>query len=225
VARASHEDEGPAFPVGKRGLVNLPVDTNHSVPSPPADRVGAQFIAQLHFVGEIDAGMPWDAPERPAEAVRTSARPVRVDCSEVTFFGAAGLSMLAVLTQAAPGGRLADLVASPEAELVTGVHPGRHLHQRLPPPPPTCHRTTLRFPRRRGPSRDAEEALRPVVEPRGLEPLTPCLQSRCATNCAMAPGDHPWRVVRRDGAYSTVSVISAHRSRSARSSLTLRHAR
>lgn len=25
------------------------------------------------------------------------------------------------------------------------------------------------------------------VEPRGLEPLTPCLQSRCATNCAMAP--------------------------------------
>ena len=29
---------------------------------------------------------------------------------------------------------------------------------------------------------------RSVVEPRGLEPLTPCLQSRCATNCAMAPG-------------------------------------
>ena len=26
------------------------------------------------------------------------------------------------------------------------------------------------------------------VEPRGLEPLTLCLQSRCATNCAMAPG-------------------------------------
>jgi biotin operon repressor len=25
------------------------------------------------------------------------------------------------------------------------------------------------------------------VEPRGLEPLTPCLQSKCATNCAMAP--------------------------------------
>ena len=25
------------------------------------------------------------------------------------------------------------------------------------------------------------------VEPRGLEPLTPCLQSRCATNCAKAP--------------------------------------
>src|SRR4051812_19688337 len=36
------------------------------------------------------------------------------------------------------------------------------------------------------------------VEPRGLEPLTPCLQSRCATNCAMAP--------RRPGAASrTVS--------------------
>ena len=26
-----------------------------------------------------------------------------------------------------------------------------------------------------------------IVEPRGLEPLTPCLQSRCATNCATAP--------------------------------------
>src|SRR5690606_4909928 len=26
-----------------------------------------------------------------------------------------------------------------------------------------------------------------LVEPRGLEPLTPCLQSRCATNCAKAP--------------------------------------
>ena len=27
------------------------------------------------------------------------------------------------------------------------------------------------------------------VEPRGLEPLTPCLQSRCATNCAMGPAE------------------------------------
>src|SRR5680860_861754 len=27
----------------------------------------------------------------------------------------------------------------------------------------------------------------PPVELRGLEPLTPCLQSRCATNCATAP--------------------------------------
>ena|SRR5829696_9307380 len=25
------------------------------------------------------------------------------------------------------------------------------------------------------------------VEPTGLEPVTPCLQSKCATNCAMAP--------------------------------------
>src|SRR5690606_10407180 len=31
------------------------------------------------------------------------------------------------------------------------------------------------------------------VEPRGLEPLTPCLQSRCATNCAKAPGDRTCR--------------------------------
>ena len=30
-----------------------------------------------------------------------------------------------------------------------------------------------------------------IVEPRGLEPLTPCLQSRCATNCAMAPQSGP----------------------------------
>jgi hypothetical protein len=29
------------------------------------------------------------------------------------------------------------------------------------------------------------------VEPRGLEPLTPCLQSRCATNCAKAPSGEP----------------------------------
>ena len=27
------------------------------------------------------------------------------------------------------------------------------------------------------------------VDPRGLEPLTPCLQSRCATNCAMGPAE------------------------------------
>ena len=27
------------------------------------------------------------------------------------------------------------------------------------------------------------------MEPRGLEPLTLCLQSRCATNCAKAPYD------------------------------------
>ena len=26
-----------------------------------------------------------------------------------------------------------------------------------------------------------------VVEPTGLEPVTPCLQSRCAASCAMAP--------------------------------------
>ena len=39
-----------------------------------------------------------------------------------------------------------------------------------------------------------------VVEPRGLEPLTPCLQSRCATNCAMAPS------CRRTGVRVHVSV-------------------
>src|SRR5699024_7618398 len=35
------------------------------------------------------------------------------------------------------------------------------------------------------------------VEPRGLEPLTPCLQSRCATNCPTAP-----RRGRRQGSLS-----------------------
>jgi hypothetical protein len=34
-------------------------------------------------------------------------------------------------------------------------------------------------------ARDSSCARR--VEPRGLEPLTPCLQSKCATCCAMAP--------------------------------------
>ena len=37
------------------------------------------------------------------------------------------------------------------------------------------------------------------VEPRGLEPLTPCLQSRCATNCAMAPSWHSAGPVRPSG--------------------------
>ena len=32
------------------------------------------------------------------------------------------------------------------------------------------------------------------VEARGLEPLTPCLQSRCATNCAMPPRGFPLTV-------------------------------
>src|SRR3954452_7154871 len=52
--------------------------------------------------------------------------------------------------------------------------------------------------RRRGPGRDdartsarrrppRQHPFAEVVEPRGLEPLTPCLQSRCATNCAKAP--------------------------------------
>lgn len=31
-----------------------------------------------------------------------------------------------------------------------------------------------------------------LVEPRGLEPLTPCMQGRCATNCATAPLRSYW---------------------------------
>src|SRR5664279_184424 len=43
-----------------------------------------------------------------------------------------------------------------------------------------------------------------LVEPRGLEPLTPCLQSRCATNCAKAP-----RVESSDNTSQTGSVPAA----------------
>jgi hypothetical protein len=48
-----------------------------------------------------------------------------------------------------------------------------------------------------------------VVEPRGLEPLTPSLQTRCATNCAKAP-----RAVARPANQDlwTVSVASAQRA-------------
>ena len=48
-----------------------------------------------------------------------------------------------------------------------------------------------------------------VVEPRGLEPLTPCLQSRCATSCAKAPREG-WSQLRL-----TASVASAQRACSA----------
>lgn len=70
------------------------------------------------------------------------------------------------------------------------------------------------------------------VEPRGLEPLTPCLQSRCATNCAMAPGRTDLGTAGGDvlraeirSRHSKVSVTSAQRSRSSRSSSSLRQTR
>ena len=44
-----------------------------------------------------------------------------------------------------------------------------------------------------------------LVEPGGLEPPTPCLQSRCATNCAMAPCVRP---------QATGSVTSVQTARS-----------
>ena len=59
------------------------------------------------------------------------------------------------------------------------------------------------------------------VEPRGLEPLTPCLQSRCATNCAKAPCSvveerAPASVSKPPGplvqALSTLSVACCHRA-------------
>ena len=49
-----------------------------------------------------------------------------------------------------------------------------------------------------------------VVEPRGLEPLTPCLQSRCATNCAKAPGGWNCGRTRHGTAGQTRSVVWAH---------------
>src|SRR4029079_14746979 len=58
------------------------------------------------------------------------------------------------------------------------------------------------------------------VEARGLEPLTPCLQSRCAASCATPPG---CPVVDRAPAHLTGSVTSAHRACSARSDCILRH--
>ena len=57
------------------------------------------------------------------------------------------------------------------------------------------------------------------VEPRGLEPLTPCLQSRCATNCAKAPVRDERAGV---GQLLTGSVASAHRACSALDSSSLR---
>ncbi len=54
----------------------------------------------------------------------------------------------------------------------------RHAPQRDPPRP----KYSQYFP----PARGADRVT--WVETRGLEPLTPCLQSRCATNCATSPG-------------------------------------
>ena len=82
---------------------------------------------------------------------------------------------------------------------------------------PRC-RTLLEHGHERGPYRPAERSLT-WVETRGLEPLTPCLQSRCATNCATSPsGLSPdLTPVQR-----TESVASAHRSCSAWSACILR---
>jgi len=47
------------------------------------------------------------------------------------------------------------------------------------------------------------------VEPRGLEPLTPCLQSRCATNCAKAPFAGRSGLVDRVGGLGPESLLLA----------------
>ena len=51
-----------------------------------------------------------------------------------------------------------------------------------------------------------------LVEPRGLEPLTPCLQSRCATNCAKAPRVRSGAGGERASGLVDVSVASAQRA-------------
>ena len=51
---------------------------------------------------------------------------------------------------------------------------------------PCCCSLLLQL-RPRRPGRGRVKPALTRVEPTGLEPVTPCLQSRCATNCAMAP--------------------------------------
>ena len=52
-----------------------------------------------------------------------------------------------------------------------------------------------------------------MVELRGLEPLTPCLQSRCATNCATAPSGRSDRVGRlRPGVLAGRTAAPEHES-------------
>jgi hypothetical protein len=67
------------------------------------------------------------------------------------------------------------------------------------------------------------------VEPRGLEPLTPCLQSKCATCCAMAPDSQarpkaarptpdstPWHIARTNAENFPPAELSLAISRSVR---------
>ena len=49
-----------------------------------------------------------------------------------------------------------------------------------------------------------------MVEPTGLEPVTPCLQSRCATNCAKAPCGGAGAAPGRQLAESSSAVAAAH---------------
>src|SRR5665648_890195 len=111
-----------------------------------------------------------------------------------------------------------EVSCTPErTELMDTLHrSARALHEMLEPANP-AHSTP------RNDERDESLRSRPVphaqgstglllVEPRGLEPLTPCLQSRCATNCAMAPRAAAANVSRP--VHSMSSVTSVHRSRS-----------
>ncbi|WP_298461315.1 STAS domain-containing protein [uncultured Cellulomonas sp.] len=69
------------------------------------------------FAGEIDHRL-LDRFPQVVTAVREAREPVDVDCSEVSFFGAAGLRMLFELKHAAADKRLATLATNDRVELV-----------------------------------------------------------------------------------------------------------
>ena len=125
----------------------------------------------------------------------------------------------------APGTQDADwLVARPERSPRSGVtvvqrefrviqmrpRPtcGSRLDRSCPQHPPVCGLAKPRL--NRAATNCAKAPQDGLVEPRGLEPLTPCLQSRCATNCAKAPGEAGEVQLRL-----TASVASAQRACSA----------
>ena len=89
-------------------------------------------------------------------------------------------------TSCSPLGRRTRFVVFYEGDLARSTRanlPPVRGQARLAAWPSTGRRTRAR--RTDGPR--TPRRTRQVVEPRGLEPLTPCLQSRCATDCAKAP--------------------------------------
>ncbi len=114
-----------------------------------------------------------------------------------------------VVTEDDDGVRVTDAERGPFSAVIQSALAQRHADDRMAPETNN----------RRQEDPDGDECARVsnderLVEPRGLEPLTPCLQSRCATNCAKAP---------REGRAAgqrlvTASVASAQLACSARPS-------